>query len=549
MRLLLIGFVLLAGCQLGPRYEVPVSPIAQEWKGTSEPLPAPEVANWWDVFGDESLKELEKRVVANNPNLYAALQRVMEARAVAGVAKSELFPQAGLKPSYNDTGELIELYGVPPGLFPGLKTIVRVHEMSYELPLNMSYEVDIWQKNYGKFRAAKLYIEAEEDAFRSSMLTLTSDLASNYFNAHILDAQIDLLRQSVEALREMARLRQIRFQVGLDPYTDVLAVEQVLADAQSKYVDLERQRALFENAVAVLVGVSASEFTLPHRMLKEDPPLVPAGLPSTLLVRRPDVAQAERTMASYHALIGVAYASFFPSLNLTGALGFLSPELSKFLTWQGNLWDWGFQIFQTVFDGFRRSSTLDLAYAKYRETEGQYKNSVLTAFAEVEDALNNLESQAKESELLSRAETAASQNWQLYQSRFIAGLSNQLEVLQYKLNDLEAEMNLANNLGLRYQATLQLIKAIGGAWDDSLELAAEEQGCGAEGEDGDEDHGPNIVQNVVQGQILEETPPRNDEKVAQGDHVGDLLEPDRHIIDRGREAGEECGRGEDGEHG
>jgi multidrug efflux system outer membrane protein len=474
MRPYLLGLILFAGCQLGPRYEVPCSPMAEGWKGESEQAAAPEVENWWDVFEDENLAALERQVIECNPNLYAALQKVLEARGVAGIAKSQLYPQASLQPSYNDAGELIQLYGVPPGVFPALKPIVRAHEMIYEMPLDMSYQVDIWERYYGQYRAAKHYVEAEEDAFRATLLTLTADLASSYFNAHTLDTEIELMAELVDAMKALVQLREIRFKVGVDSKVDLLNAEQILGGLEAGYAELVRQRAQFENAIAVLIGASASQFTLEKSLIALEPPKIPAGLPSTLLIRRPDIAQAERMMASYHALIGVAYASFFPQLSLTGALGFLSPDLSNFLTWKGRLWDWGFQVFQTVFDGFRRLSTLDLSYAKYRESEGQYQNIVLTAFGEVETALSDIEQRGKEWVSLSRSNEAADESWHLYEDRFKAGVSNQLEVLQYKIDALGSKMNLVNNLGLRYQSTLQLIKAIGGAWDDSIGPVAQD---------------------------------------------------------------------------
>lgn len=506
--------LLVYGCHLGPRYEVPCSSIPEDWKGEAENGERPAVEYWWEVFEDPCLVELEKRLVADNPDLYSSLQRIAEARALAGIEKADLFPQASLQPSYNDTGELIELYGVPAGLFPGLKKIVRVHEMSYALPLNMNYEVDIWQKYRGKYNSAAINIEARQEAYRATLLMLTSELASNYYNARTLDSQILLLAQMVHDYHEMLRLRQLRYLAGLDNYLDVLQAIEQFENSEAEYEAALQQRMIFENAIAALIGLPASDFKLNSQELAENIPVVPAGIPSTLLTRRPDVAEAERYMAASHALIGVAYATFFPQLNLTGALGFLSPELSKFITWAGYLWEWGAQIFQTVFDGGRRCSLVDGAKAIFEDTVGRYQKAVLTAFKEVENALNNLEQEAKQAEDYLRAFESAEMRASLVERRFEVGTSNQLDVLTNEIAKLQAEQKWIGVVGLQFQATIQLIKAIGGKWDcGSLELAPEEKCRCAQGEEGDQAHRPDVVQNDGDGEIFQEASPGNDEKI------------------------------------
>lgn len=463
-----IGFITLlvfCGCHLGPRYEIPCSPISEEWKGKSDNTTGPAVEFWWEVFQDECLASLEKKLVEQNPDLYSSMQRVAEARAIAGIAKADLYPQASLQPSYNDIGELIELYGVPANLFPALKTIVRVHEMSYELPLNMNYEVDLWQKYRGKYNAALMNAQARQEAYRATLLMLTSDLASNYYNARTLDTQIEILNQVVTAHGDILKLRQLRYLAGVDNYIEVLIAIENYENSQAEYEDAIRQRVSFENAIAALVGFSPSDFKMKEKPLEENPPIIPAGIPSSIMTRRPDIAEAERLMAASHALIGVAYATFYPNLNLTGALGFLSPEMSNFLTWAGHLWQWGAQIFQTVFDGGRRSSALDGAKALFEDAVGKYQNTVLTALREVEDALNNLEREASRAEDYASALYAASKATFLYEKRFQVGTCNQIDVLSKLLAELKAKQRWVNVQGLRYQGTIQLIKAIGGSWN------------------------------------------------------------------------------------
>lgn len=467
MRKLLLIALFLQGCHLGPRYERPETPIPEEWKGEASTSSVPDVQVWWEVFEDELLAQLEAQVLSCNPDLYSAAKKIEEARGIAGVAKADLYPQVSLQPSYNDTGRLIELYGIPPG-YPGINQFVRVHEMSYALPLNMNYEVDFWQKYRGRYNAADKYAQSEQESYRALQLTLTTDLATHYFNVRTLDTQNQILQNILTMYGEVLKLRQIRYLSGLDSYLSVLSAIQLYEEAASTLEDSLRQRTLFENAIATLVGIPATCFHIEERTLKSQPPSIPTGLPSTLLVRRPDVASAERSMAAAHDLIGVAYSNFFPSLNLTGALGFLSPDLSQFISWAGHLWQWGAQIFQTIFDGGRRSSLLEFNKALFEETVGYYEKTVLTAFQEVEDALNNLEQEAKRSDELFSAFYAAEERAGLYQLRFEAGLSNQLDLLDQNITQLQAENSWINILGLRYQATIQLIKAIGGSWDDSL---------------------------------------------------------------------------------
>jgi len=466
MRRIALLFILIQGCHLGPRYQIPESPIPSEWKVESTDLgPGPPVEFWWEVFGDTQLTALEQLVVKQNPDLYVAMERVAQARAVAGVSKADLYPQISLQPSYLDTGLLFELYGVPQNLFPELPIISRVHELIYAIPFDMSYEVDIWGKNRGKYNSAKINAEVKQEDYRASLLMLTADLASNYFNLRTFDTQIELLRTVISVYTDLLKLHQVRYLVGLDSYIDVLAAIQQYENAEAQYEEANRQRTLFENAIAVLIGEPASCFTLAPDPLQADPPQVPSGIPSAIMVRRPDIASAERNMASIHALIGVAYASFYPAFNLTGALGILSPELSEFFTWNARFWQWGVSIFQTVFDGGRNCSNLDLAYARYKETEGTYRKTVLVALKEVEDALTNLQQEKKQADDYFQSWQAAERTKELFDLKYKVGTANQIDALKAQLVEIQAERTWVGTLGLRYQATVQFIKALGGSWD------------------------------------------------------------------------------------
>jgi efflux transporter, outer membrane factor (OMF) lipoprotein, NodT family len=465
-RIFFLSFlVLLGGCHLGPRYEAPSPEAPVEWKNS--PVATSDVGfdNWWDVFQDEKLACLEEQVIENNPNLYIALQKVAEARAIAGVAKSTLYPQVNLNPAFNNVNQLFELYGVPQHLAPGLKTITRVHEQTYQLPVAMTYEVDLWCKFRGTYNAAAIYAQAQDEAVKVTLLTLSTELASHYFNLRALDTQIDLLKQVFDLRKETLSLVHARYELGLVSYLDYLESEKMLADTDAEYQESLRQRALFENAIAALLGVLASEFYLEPSPLLQEPPQIPSGLPSDLLIRRPDLAQAERNMASFHEFIGVAYSTYFPAITLTSALGFSSPDLSQFLTWTGRLWQLGVDVAQVIFNAGRNRSYVEAAFARFREAKGSYEQAVLSAFQEVEDALNNVEQYSLQTIALQNAFRSSQDFFSLSQLRYTKGIVNHLDTLSAERAALDAKRTWMNALGQRYQASVQLIKALGGGWE------------------------------------------------------------------------------------
>ncbi|MBS0624571.1 MAG: efflux transporter outer membrane subunit [Verrucomicrobia bacterium] len=464
---LFLLLLLASGCHLGPRYESPVTESPTDWKAASESAQVPLVDNWWEVFQDQELTQWQKQVIEKNPNLYVALEKVAEARAIAGVAKSTLYPQVYANPSFNNVNELIELYGVPQGLFPGLKTITRVHEQTYQLPVSMVYEVDLWGKYRGTYNAAAIYVQAQDEAMKAVLLTLTTEFASNYYNARSLDTQIELLKSILELRREYLELTSARYEAGIVSYLDYLEAEKKLSDTDAEYQDTVRQRTLFENAMAALLGLPASEFKMDPLPLLSEPPEIPAGLPSDILLRRPDVAQSERTMASLHEFIGVAYSTYFPAFSLTSALGFSSPELSNFMTWMSRLWQLGVNMAQVIYNAGRSSSYVDAAVARFNEAKGSYENTVLSAFQEVEDALTNIEQQGKQYDSLKVSYSAASETYTLTDLRYTKGVSNYLDTIDAKRAELDTKRTFMNVLGQRYQSSLQLIKALGGGWESA----------------------------------------------------------------------------------
>lgn len=533
MRISFILFVFLcSSCRVGPVYKPPEVSTPDSWKAhTLQPKGQAIVDNWWEVFGDELLNTLEQEAFENNPNLELALQRVAEARASVGVARADLFPQININPSYSNTGTLFKLYGVPTGLIPGIKPIIRVHELLYSLPAVLSYELDLWGKYRSLYDSAVYNAEAQLEAYNATLLSLSADLASYYFNLRALDTQIDLLQETLGLRKESLKLTQGRYSHGIANAVDVSSAELEVSNVEAQYFDALRQRTLFENGIATLIGTPASCFTVEHRPLWDEPPVIPAGVPSTILLQRPDIAEAERTMASQHAQINAAYADFFPAISLTGTVGYLSPDLKDFLKWRSRYWQYGANGSQYVFDAGKRCSEVDVAWARFGQAEANYQQVVLKAFEEVENALNDLDMEAKEYASYQRSVKSADITMQLSTRRYTRGIIDYYNVIESQRSDLAAKSNLINILGLRYQATIQFIKALGGSW--LLQESMSEETCGdGQCKKGDDSQGPCQVEDDFYGHGFEKDPAGDLQKIAERIRISDHLQPLRHILNR-----------------
>lgn len=460
-----ILIVCLTSCHLGPKYSQPLVETPLQWKSPESSIPAPNVDFWWQVFNDETLNSLEIDAINNNPNLYVALERVLEARAMAGVSRANLFPQLNANPSYQNTMFLTKLQIPTLGILPVQDQTFRIQQITNSIPLDLSYQLDLWGTYRGQYESAVYNAQAQEEAYYVALLTLTSDLASSYYQVRALDAQIDLLTQTKQVRKDAYEVNQARWDGGLINYTDVTRAALEYTNAEAQLYDSIRQRNNKENQLAVLVGVPASNFKIAHNPLEVPPPSVPATLPSTILLNRPDIAKAERDMASTHALIGVAYAAFFPQISLTGTLGYLSPDLTHFLKWKSRLWSYGAEAAQNIFDGGRNISNLEASWASFYETSGTYQNQVLTAFQEVEDALSDIELQSLQYESLKKSIDSAKLTTILSTDRYNKGLVNYLDVVDSERAELQVEKDAIDLLGQRYLSTIHLIKALGGTWN------------------------------------------------------------------------------------
>lgn len=480
MRKLFI-FLVLVGCRVGPAYYPPEVSAPAGWKHQSNAeAQTPYACNWWDVFDDQTLDLLEWEAVNNNKELYIALDRVMQARALVGIEAADLYPQLNLAPLYNNQGILVKNFAKTINKKVPGPSVFREHQLSYSLPLNLSYEIDLWGKLRDRFESAYFHFQAQEDRFRTALLLLTSDVANTYYQIRAIDALIELYKRTIATRKKAFEINLDRYQYKINNYSAVALSGLDLSNAETQYYQAIQQRELHLNALALLLGRPPIEVELVFSPLKSLPPVIPADIPSTVLLQRPDVAEAERTMASEHALVQASYASLYPSFTLTGALGFLSPDYKHFLEWISRFWQIGVNGNQVVFDGGRIASEIDQSWANFQEASDTYQQTVLVAFKEVEDALVSIEWLAKEAESVQSSVHYASKAYQISMERYLQGVDFYLQVADNERQLLDNERAAVTILQLRYTATIQLIKAMGGRWSSFEDDAVRQGTCDLE---------------------------------------------------------------------
>jgi multidrug efflux system outer membrane protein len=474
---------LASACSVGPDYTPPIASEPAGWKNSShttytsckdENGEIVYLDHWWEIFDDERLNALEQEALQNNRDLYVAYHRTREARALMNAARASFYPQVNLNPQYSNTSELIQLYGVGSQNTPiaaNLVKFIRAHELFYFMPLNLSYEVDLWGKIRDFYDSAKYHYAAQIKDYEFVMLSLTADLAIAYYQLRAADRQLDLLSATLETRQKAFEINQSRYEEEVIFYADVTLAGEEVSRAKIDYEEVLRQRGILENQIAVLVGAIPSEFCLEHLPLEGLPPAIPGGIPSEVLTRRPDIQEAELNAKSQHALVKEAYTEFYPSLVLTSTGGFESPVLKYFLEYFSRYWMIGANSNQVVFDGGRLDANLQRQIAIFLQTAGTYQQNVLKAFQEVENALsdiNNFNGQYEESDTLV---AWAQKSYDLYKDRYAFGLNYYIDVVNTERSLLSYQMNQNQLLGFLYLSTIQLIKALGGGWssDDSIE--------------------------------------------------------------------------------
>lgn len=460
------------GCSVGPSYKPPCVEVPSTWKTARNEKCAdnpPQEFNyfdkWWQVFEEPKLNELEEWALKNNRDLFIAYERVQEYRALMGVAAANFYPQLTLNPLYSNLGELMKTYAPVPKNSPiVIPNLFRAHEMLFSLPLNLSYEVDLWGKLRDIYASAKYNWLAQQKQYETTMLSLTSSLATAYYQLRAADAQADLLQKVLVSRRKALEINSDRYDDGIVFYAEVALAGEEVDTVITQLEEAIRQRKVLENEIAVLIGVPAAEFCLPFMPLESLPPCIPENLPSEVLLQRPDVAQAEFDMRAQNALVKEAYTQFFPSLTLTGSLGFQSPVFKEFLKWLSRYWMEGAQVNQLVFDGFRAPYNVKVQMARLREASGGYQQTILIAFQEVEDSLVNLNSYAREFDSTFATVGWAQKAYDLYKDRYAMGLINYIDVVNTERDLLNYQIDLNTLRGFRYLATIQLIRSLGGGW-------------------------------------------------------------------------------------
>ncbi len=460
---LLGACLFLSGCTVGPAYVRPSAPVpapdAYKEVGNWQPVQPGDAAprgKWWGAFQDAELSELEDKVDVSNQNLKAAEAQYTQARAAIRFYRSGYFPVVSAQPSASRQRQSQN------------KALYSSGEVTtyndYLLPVDVSYEPDIWGQVRRQVESARAQAQASAADLATVNLSLHAELAMDYFQLRGLDAEEQLLNNTVAAFQRTLQLTQDRFKGGLASAVDIAQAQTQLETTRAQAVDVGVQRAAYEHAVAVLTGQPPSSFGLASSPLSAPPPIIPPGLPSQLLERRPDIAAAERQMDSANAQIGVAKSAYYPAITLSGGGGFESAGIGTLLSGPSALWAIGASAFGTIFEGGRRHALTAEAQAAYEQTVANYRQTVLTAFQDVEDNLAAQRILEQEAVTEDGAVAAAQHSLDLSLNRYRGGVTSYLEVTTAQSLALNNERTAADILTRRMVASVLLIKALGGGW-------------------------------------------------------------------------------------
>jgi NodT family efflux transporter outer membrane factor (OMF) lipoprotein len=461
-----LGGVILAACSFAPVYRVP--PTAQtpsqyrelpdDWK-QAQPQDASPRGAWWEVFSDPQLDDLETRARQANQSLKAAYARLREARDDTRVARADYWP------SIIGSASATRARASPnaPRFLAGSPT----EGSDFNLEADVSYELDLWGRVRNEVRSAKAGQQASAADLASIDLSLSAEVAMDYYTLRSQDRQVVLLDQAVSDFGQALQLTRNLFEGGAAALVDVAQAQTQLANARTQASDVRLQRSQSEHAIAVLLGENASSYHLLSNPMTQEqrPPAVDPGLPSALLERRPDVAEAERRVASANAQIGVARAAYFPRFDINGTAGFNSAHSSNWLSAPSLFWSLGPQVTLPIFEGGRLRAQTDRAKEVYNEQVANYRNTVLTAYQDVEDNLAALRQLELESQTQADAVNATEVTLQQAQYRYRAGAATYLEVATAETSALQAQLAAVTIQARRLNVSVLLVKALGGGWE------------------------------------------------------------------------------------
>ncbi|HMD15534.1 MAG TPA: efflux transporter outer membrane subunit [Terriglobales bacterium] len=468
---LLCGALLLQGCVVGPKYNRPTmqAPGAYKevtpddlkkmdgWK-VAQPQDNALHGKWWETLGDPQLNTLEEQVNISNQNVAAAFANFMAARALVREARAQYFPTltGGASATRQRTASSI---------VNGQSTGTTFNEFS--LPFDASWTPDLWGRVRNTVRANVANAQASAADLENTRLTAQAELAVDYFQLRGQDALKQLLDATVVAYEESLKLTQALYETGIDSDESVAQAETQLETARALDTNLGILRSQYEHAIALLVGQPASSFSIAVEPLKTPPPAIPFGVPSQLLERRPDIAASERLMAQANAQIGVAVAAYYPTLTLSASAGFQSPAASTWLSWSNRIWSVGPSISELIYDGGLRRATVEQYRAQYDQTVANYRNTVLTAFQQVEDNLSGLRILSKEIQEQDIAIASAQRSLNLATDRYRLGIDPYLNVITAQATLFSNQQTAVNLRILQIVDSVQLIEALGGGWDSS----------------------------------------------------------------------------------
>src|SRR6202046_117624 len=468
--------IMLAGCMVGPNYVKPSTPMAPAFKEEApnlsqandgwklaQPDDQQNRGNWWEIYGDPQLNALEAQIDSANQNLKIAEANYREARAAIRFNRSAEAPTIGVAPSISAVRD-----SANQPYFPASEANNGTGD--FALPVDMSWEIDLWGRIRRSVTAAKEQTQASAADMAATHLSLQAELAYDYFELRSADAEKKLLDDTVQAYSKALGLTENRFEGGAAPKSDVGQGRTQLKEAQVSDTDIMVQRAEYEHAIAILIGKPPAHFSLPPIPIDLQTPAIPpipAVLPSELLERRPDIAASARRMAAANEQIGIAQAAYYPTLNLSALAGFEGASASDWLNWPSRFWAVGPSFSQTLFDGGRRRATKESAIAAYDGNVANYRQTTLTAFQQVEDNLAVLRILSGESQQQHSATAAAEETLRLFMNRYAGGVDTYLQVVTSQTTALSNERNDIDIRRRQLDASVLLIKAVGGEWDVS----------------------------------------------------------------------------------
>jgi multidrug efflux system outer membrane protein len=455
-RALAAGAAWLVGCAVGPNYQRPEVEVPASYRGPNAASGAAVDTEWWKLFGDPTLTALEEEARDANQALQLAVARVDEARATARIARADFFPTITLDPQYTVGRES------PNRPFAVGKTGAYFQDV--QVPFDLSYEIDFWGRVRRSFESSTAAAMATVHDYQFVELTVAVGVATNYFAIRSLDAQGAILDESRGVFEEQVRVVDSRHRAGLVSDLDLAQAQTQLASTIAQQADVARARAEVEHALAVLCGRAAPDFSVPVQPLDLEPPVIPAGVPSELLQNRPDVASAEQSLVAANAEIGVAKALFFPQVRLTGAAGLESASFGDLVKWESRLWEIGPSVSAPIFEGGRLRANLSAAEARYAQQVANYRQAVLGAFRDVEDALVGVQLRAQEGDAVADAVESSGRAAAVSKAQYDRGIADYLLVAVTETTHLNLKLQAAQLQEQKLDAAVLLVRAIGGGW-------------------------------------------------------------------------------------